>query len=177
MNCLCYLPDDGPEFERIGIADWPPMNPATYTRHDGFKLIRGASFSCCACQYHSAQLALAVGYLKRKSNKSEWETKWAIRWMEVEPPDSQRPDVMLAVYKTDLREKRLNAVSLRNISSVSINEDEPQTFNVVVGASVYTLLARDEADARKWVATLNENVRRVRHEDIVAPEETGCLLS
>lgn len=97
--------------------------------------------------------------------------------MEVEPPDSERPDVMLAVYKTDLREKRLNAVSLRNISSVSINEDEPQTFNVVVGASVYTLLARDESDARKWVATLNENVRRVRDEDSVAPKENSCLLS
>lgn len=50
MNCLCYLPDDGPEYERIGIADWPPVNPATYTRHDGFKLIRGASFASAACQ-------------------------------------------------------------------------------------------------------------------------------
>ncbi|KAJ8599773.1 hypothetical protein CTAYLR_003431 [Chrysophaeum taylorii] len=160
MNCLCYLPDDGPVFDRVGIPEWPPVNPPTFTRHEGYKLIRG--------------------YLKRKSNKSDTETKWAIRWMEVEPPDAERADVMLAVYKTDLKEKRLNAVSLRNIASVSLNDDDPHSFVVVVGASVYTLLARDETDARKWVAILNDDVQLARDDKAGPPDadlDQNCLLS
>lgn len=116
------------------------------------------------------------GYLKRKSNKNDGETKWAIRWLEVEPPSDERPDVMLAVYKTDLREKRLNAVSIRNIAEVSLRKDEPASFNVVVGASVYTLQARDEDDAKKWVATLNENIGAAT-DDRELRKQDSCAVS
>lgn len=153
-------------FERVGSVEWPPLNPPALVRQDGYKLIRG--------------------YLKRKSKKSDPEqVKWVIRWMEVEPPDAERWDVMLAVYKTDLKLKRLNAVSLHNISLVEINEDEPRSFNVTVGTSVYTLLARDKADALKWVTVLNENVAIARdghenHRSLPEKEDedpTTCTLS
>lgn len=42
MNCLCYIPDDGILFDRVGNVTWPPVNPPAYTTYDDYKLIRGA---------------------------------------------------------------------------------------------------------------------------------------
>lgn len=152
MNCLCYVPEDaGPTYDRVGMADWPPLHPPSFIKQDGYKLISG--------------------YLKRKSSKTE--AKWAVRWMEVEPPDATRPDVMLAVYKTDLKEKRLNAVSLRNITDVTLHDEN---FDVTVGTQVYTLQARDKNDALKWTTVLTEDVMIARDER--EPEDNdACVLS
>mmetsp|Transcript_4794 Transcript_4794/g.19555 ORF Transcript_4794/g.19555 Transcript_4794/m.19555 type:complete len:157 (-) Transcript_4794:4155-4625(-) len=142
MSCLCYIPEE-PAFERVGgVPQWPPPHPPVFTKISGLKLIGG--------------------YLKRKSSKSDGEVKWALRWMEVEPPDDERPDFMLAVYKTDIKEKRLNAVSVHNISQVMVNDLDPTQFFVVVGPSSYTLMARDEYDAAKWVDSLNQVIQFTR---------------
>ena len=62
---------------------------------------------------------------------------------------------MLSVYKNDAKVKRLNAVSLRKITSVTLDPETPCAFVVSVGENAYTLLARDAPDADLWVATLN----------------------
>jgi len=100
-----------------------------------------------------------------------------LRWMEVEPPDDERPDFMLAVYKTDMKEKRLNAVSVHNISNVLLNDDDPTQFFVVVGPSTYTLMARDEYDAKKWVASLNDIVQLTRGDKDGANPDGNCRIS
>ena len=79
-------------------------------------------------------------------------------------------NTQLSVYKTDLKKKRLNAVSLRKITDVAPCEI-PCAFVVSVGGSTYTLLARDTHDAEQWVKVLNESRRYVNEGN------AACLLS
>ena len=99
------------------------------------------------------------GYLKRKSTRNLEDggpPRWALRWLEVDPPEEDRPEYMLSVYKTAQKSKRLNAVSLKKISAVRHDDSLPCAFVVSVGESNYTLLARDAADADTWVQSLND---------------------
>ena len=118
---------------------WPPTSPPLTTTHGRLTLVRG--------------------YLKRKSTRNLEDggpPRWALRWPEVDPPEEDRPEYMLSVYKTSARSKRLNAVSLKKISSVRHDDALPCAFVVSVGESNYTLLARDAADADTWVQSLND---------------------
>ena len=118
---------------------WPPTSPPLTTTHGRLTLVRG--------------------YLKRKSTRNLEDggpPRWALRWLEVDPPEEDRPEYMLSVYKTSARSKRLNAVSLKNISSVRHDDSLPCAFVVSVGESNYTLLARDAADCDTWVTALND---------------------
>ena len=67
--------------------------------------------------------------------------------------------------------KRLNAVSLRRITDVTLSET-PCVFTVSVGENSYTLLARDRCDAEHWVVTLNETRQCIRY-----GQSRGCTLS
>ena len=105
------------------------------------------------------RLTLVRGYLKRKSTRNLEDggpPRWALRWLEVDPPEEDRPEYMLSVYKTSARSKRLNAVSLKKISAVRHDDGLPCAFVVSVGESNYTLLARDAADCDTWVRSLND---------------------
>ena len=118
---------------------WPPTSPPLTTTHGRLTLVRG--------------------YLKRKSTRNLEDggpPRWALRWLEVDPPEEDRPEYMLSVYKTSARSKRLNAVSLKKISSVRHDDSLPCAFVVSVGESNYTLLARDAADCDTWVTALND---------------------
>lgn len=151
-NLCCFMQDEELAPAPGATPCWPPLSPPLLTSLNGLRLIRG--------------------YLKRKSSKGGGEaTKWALRWLEVDPPEDDRPDYMLSVYKNDLKQKRLNAVSLRKITGVALCET-PCAFVVSVGENAYTLLARDAHDAETWVAALNES-RKIVTEG--APND--CLLS
>ena len=118
---------------------WPPTSPPLTATHGRLTLVRG--------------------YLKRKSTRNLEDggpPRWALRWLEVDPPEEDRPEYMLSVYKTSARSKRLNAVSLKKISSVRHDDSLPCAFVVSVGESNYTLLARDVADCDTWVRSLND---------------------
>ena len=118
---------------------WPPTSPPLTATHGRLTLVRG--------------------YLKRKSTRNLEDggpPRWALRWLEVDPPEEDRPEYMLSVYKTSARSKRLNAVSLKKISSVRHDDSLPCAFVVSVGESNYTLLARDAADCDTWVQSLND---------------------
>ena len=118
---------------------WPPTSPPLTTTHGRLTLVRG--------------------YLKRKSTRNLEDggpPRWALRWLEVDPPEEDRPEYMLSVYKTSARSKRLNAVSLKKISAVRHDDSLPCAFVVSVGESNYTLLARNEEDADTWVQSLND---------------------
>ena len=118
---------------------WPPTSPPLTTTHGRLTLVRG--------------------YLKRKSTRNLEDggpPRWALRWLEVDPPEEDRPEYMLSVYKTSARSKRLNAVSLKKISAVRHDDGLPCAFVVSVGESNYTLLARDAADCDTWVRSLND---------------------
>lgn len=118
---------------------WPPTSPPLTTTHGRLTLVRG--------------------YLKRKSTRNLEDggpPRWALRWLEVDPPEEDRPEYMLSVYKTSARSKRLNAVSLKKISAVRHDDSLPCAFVVSVGESNYTLLARDAADCDTWVRSLND---------------------
>ena len=91
--------------------------------------------------------------------------------MEIDPPEDDRPDYMLSVYKNDLKQKRLNAVSLRKITDVTLC-DTPCAFIVSVGENSYTLLARDNLDAETWVNTLNETRKAINE-----GASSDCLIS
>ena len=118
---------------------WPPTSPPLTATHGRLTLVRG--------------------YLKRKSTRNLEDggpPRWALRWLDVDPPEEDRPEYMLSVYKTSARSKRLNAVSLKKISSVRHDDSLPCAFVVSVGESNYTLLARDAADCDTWVRSLND---------------------
>ena len=118
---------------------WPPAQPPLTATHGRLTLVRG--------------------YLKRKSTRNLEDggpPRWALRWLEVDPPEEDRPEYMLSVYKTSARSKRLNAVSLKKISAVRHDDGLPCAFVVSVGESNYTLLARDAADCDTWVRSLND---------------------
>ena len=118
---------------------WPPTSPPLTATHGRLTLVRG--------------------YLKRKSTRNLEDggpPRWALRWLEVDPPEEDRPEYMLSVYKTSARSKRLNAVSLKKISAVRHDDGLPCAFVVSVGESNYTLLARDAADCDTWVQSLND---------------------
>ena len=118
---------------------WPPTSPPLTATHGRLTLVRG--------------------YLKRKSTRNLEDGGppcWALRWLEVDPPEEDRPEYMLSVYKTSARSKRLNAVSLKKISAVRHDDSLPCAFVVSVGESNYTLLARDAADCDTWVQSLND---------------------
>jgi len=118
---------------------WPPTSPPLTTTHGRLTLVRG--------------------YLKRKSTRNLEDggpPRWALRWLEVDAPEEDLPEYRLSVYKTSAKAKRLNAVSLKKISSVRHDDSLPCAFVVSVGESNYTLLARDAADADTWVQSLND---------------------
>ena len=64
--------------------------------------------------------------------------------------------VDLGRLSVDGKAKRLNAVTLRKITDVSLDDSTPGAFIVAVGDNSYTLLARDEVDAATWVEKLND---------------------
>ena len=118
---------------------WPPTSPPLTTTHGRLTLVRG--------------------YLKRKSTRNLEDggpPRWALRWLEVDPPEEDLPEYRLSVYKSSAKSKRLNAVSLKKISAVRHDDSLPCAFVVSVGESNYTLLARDAADADTWVQSLND---------------------
>ena len=118
---------------------WPPTSPPLTTTHGRLTLVRG--------------------YLKRKSTRNLEDggpPRWALRWLEVDAPEEDLPEYRLSVYKTSAKAKRLNAVSLKKISSVRHDDSLPCAFVVSVGESNYTLLARDAADCDTWVTALND---------------------
>ncbi len=137
-NVCCVM--GGDDFEEEGAPPvWPPAQPPLTTTHGRLTLVRG--------------------YLKRKSTRNLEDggpPRWALRWLEVDPPEEDRPEYMLSVYKTAQKSKRLNAVSLKKISSVRHDDSLPCAFVVSVGESNYTLLARDAADCDAWVQSLND---------------------
>ena len=57
-------------------------------------------------------------------------------------PPTKKITPRLSVFKTDLKRKRLNAVSLRKISGVQIDADDNQILNVDVGESINNTLPR-----------------------------------
>lgn len=171
-NLCCFMQEEELAPQPGATPCWPPLTPPLLASVNGLRLVRG--------------------YLKRKSSKGGETTKWALRWLEVDPPEDDRPDYMLSVYKNDLKQKRLNAVSLRKITDVALCET-PCAFVVSVGENSrparappqrlvrlarpaprrrYTLLARDTQDAETWVRVLNESRKTVTEG---APNE--CLLS
>lgn len=150
-NVCCFMGDDL-EFEGESPPVWPPEQPARTTTHGGMTLVRG--------------------YLKRKSTRNPEDARWALRWLEVDPPGEDRPDYMLSVYKSAQKSKRLNAVSLKKITSVIHDHAVPCAFVVAVCDSSYTLLARDAADADTWVACLN-----AAREALDAGQAAKCVTS
>ena len=137
INCCVMGGDDVDDEHQQPV--WPPTSPPLTTTHGRLTLVRG--------------------YLKRKSTRNLEDggpPRWALRWLEVDPPEEDRPEYMLSVYKTSARSKRLNAVSLKKISSVRHDDSLPCAFVVSVGESNYTLLARDAADCDTWVQSLND---------------------
>jgi hypothetical protein len=153
-NVCCFMPNDD-EFEGEGTPPvWPPEQPARTAPHGGMTLVRG--------------------YLNRKStrNPEDEPPRWALRWLEVDPPGEDRPEYMLSVYKSAQKSKRLNAVSLKKITSVIHDHAVPCAFVVAVGDSSYTLLARDAADADTWVQCLN-----AAREALNAGQAAQCVTS
>lgn len=79
-NLCCFIQDSDTIAESGGTPCWPPPQPPVCSTHDGFCLIRG--------------------YLKRKSAKGDSEPKWALRWMEIDPPTDERTDYMVRTLST-----------------------------------------------------------------------------
>ena len=99
-NC-CGMGEDG-DARHVGMPNWPPQHPPITEEENGLTFIRG--------------------YLKRlNSHKpgSDVEEKWVVRWIELERQAWQdrpnAPELLLSVYKSDAKLKRLNAVIFRRI--------------------------------------------------------------
>ena len=79
------------------------------------------------------------GYLKRLNSQkpgAESEEKWVVRWIELERP-LDRPgssELLLSVYKSDAKLKRLNAVIFRRIKA--------SVLSTVRAARVYNASSR-----------------------------------
>ena len=151
-NLCCFMQEEELAPQPGATPCWPPLTPPLLASVNGLRLVRG--------------------YLKRKSSKGGETTKWALRWLEVDPPEDDRPDYMLSVYKSAQKSKRLNAVSLKKITSVIHDHAVPCAFVVAVCDSSYTLLARDAADADTWVACLN-----AAREALDAGQAAQCVTS
>ena len=88
----------------VGTAvPWPPEHPPVTEESNGITLIGG--------------------YLKRLNNykpgDENSEARWVVRWIELEYQTWQDrtddPEILLSVYKSDAKAKRLNAVIFKRI--------------------------------------------------------------
>lgn len=132
----CGIDPSGGEAKAVS-TNWPPRNPPL-TSVDG-------------------EHTLVRGYLKRLNNNSaDGEEKWVVRWIELERQAWQdRPELLLSVYKSEGKAKRLNAVIFRRIKSVDLDaEGDGCVFAIKVQDTEYKLMARNRADCELWVETL-----------------------
>ena len=135
-------------------TSWPPSAPDVKMSSGGYKLLSG----------HLMRLD------KDKAGKT------TVRFFAMENPTAEIPELLLSVYKSAAKSKRLNALSVRRISDVALlpgDAGEHKQFSIQVGEALYYLEARNPEDARLWV----DSLRAVMGRDIGLEEDGGaCAL-
>ena len=163
MSAWCALGDCGTCSEGAAPAGptWPPAAPEVQTSSGGYKLLSG----------HLIRLD--------KSDKDSSRTdRQVVRFFAMESPTAEIPELLLSVYKSRSKSKRLNALSVRRISDVAVlpppsGTDEEKQFSIQVGEALYYLEARNPDDARLWVDALAAVMGR----DIGLEEaDSGCVV-
>ena len=123
--CHCCGMGEDHHDKAMGASSWPPQMPPVVEDSQGHTFIRG--------------------YLKRLNSQkpgSEAEEKWVVRWIELERP-LDRPgssELLLSVYKSDAKLKRLNAVIFRRIKA--------SVLSTVRAARVYNASSRKVGGSR-----------------------------
>ena len=117
---------------------------------------------------------LLSGHLMRLDKDKAGKT--TVRFFAMENPTAEIPELLLSVYKSAAKSKRLNALSVRRISDVALlpgDAEEHKQFSIQVGEALYYLEARNPEDARLWV----DSLRAVMGRDIGLEEDGGaCAL-
>ena len=123
--CHCCGMGEDHHDKAMGASSWPPQMPPVVEDSQGHTFIRG--------------------YLKRLNSQkpgAESEEKWVVRWIELERP-LDRPgssELLLSVYKSDAKLKRLNAVIFRRIKASVLSR--------VRAARVYNVSSRKVGGSR-----------------------------
>ena len=123
--CHCCGMGEDHHDKAMGASSWPPQMPPVVEDSQGHTFIRG--------------------YLKRLNSQkpgAESEEKWVVRWIELERP-LDRPgssELLLSVYKSDAKLKRLNAVIFRRIKA--------SVLSTVRAARVYNVSSRKVGGSR-----------------------------